>query len=72
MKITLDGEKIIPERFNIYGEPIISEEMTMLYKWKEDQLRRNPETEDVELIAEVSYEPDEFNVPIIYFDSVDG
>lgn len=72
MKITLDGENIIPERFNIYGEPIISEEMAMLYKWKEDQLRRNPETKDVLLIAEISYDTDDFSVPITEFNSVHG
>lgn len=72
MEITLEGETIIPERFNIYGEPIFSEEMTMLYEWKQDQIRRNPETKNFNLEFDISYELQDFTVSRDEFDTVEG
>lgn len=72
MKITLCGETIIPESFNVYGEPIFSKEMAMLYHWKQEQIRRNPKTTDFCLEAEISYEEQEFTIPRKMFDVVRG
>lgn len=72
MEITIQGETIIPESFDIYGQPIISKEMAMLYEWHERQVRRNPETKDFWLEAEISYEEQEFTVPREMFDTVKG
>lgn len=72
VQITLNGDTIIPESFNIYGEPILSEEMTTLYYWLEKQARRNPETEHFLLEVDVYYETQEFNVPISEFNTVEG
>lgn len=72
MEITIQGETIIPESFDIYGQPIISEEMAMLCRWKEEQVRRNPETKDFWLEAEISYEEQEFTIPREMLDTVKG
>ena len=72
MKITCQGETLIPESFNIYGEPIFSEETALLYTWRGRELSRNAENLSSYLPVEVSYEKREFTVPWTEFDTIEG
>ena len=72
MEITCQGEPLIPERFNIYGEPIFSEETAMLYTWKGRELSRNDKNSSSFLPVEVHYEKQEFTTSWTEFDTVQG
>ena len=72
MKITCQGETLIPKSFNIYGEPIFSEETAMLYTWRGRELSRNVKNLSSYLPVEVSYEKREFTVPWTEFDTIEG
>ena len=72
VKITYAGREIIPEKFNIYGEPILSIETSMLLKFEEERIRRNPGTKDFTLEVDVTYEEQDFWVPLKEFNTVEG
>lgn len=72
VKVTLLGETIIPESFNCYGHPNFTEEQLMLYRFKEEELKRQNGGEYTPLQAEIVYEERIFDVPRSTFDSVRG
>ena len=72
VKITYGGREILPEKFNIYGEPILSKESAWLLNFEEERIRRNPETKDFTLEVDVTYEEQDFWVPLKEFDTVEG
>lgn len=72
VKVTLLGEPIIPESFNIYGHPNFTEEQEMLYMFKEEELKRQNGGEYTSLKAEIIYEERTFDVPRSTFDTVRG
>lgn len=64
---------IIPESFDILGQPIISEEMALFFSWKyQEKMLSSGEKFSNEVPAVVVYEPEEFNIPKDEFDSVAG
>lgn len=72
VEVTVLGERLIPESFNIYGWPRFTEETTLLFEWRENERRRWPGKENFILKARVSYEERVFNVPRRQFDTVEG
>lgn len=72
VEVTVLGERLVPESFNIYGWPRFTEEATSLFKWREDEIRRWPNSENYSLKAKISYEERIFNVPRRLFDTVEG
>jgi len=69
--VTLDGEKIIPYKFNSFGEPYFTHEQERLYSFKEEELNRNSE-DFIPLYVTVQYEEKVFDVPRSSFDSIEG
>lgn len=67
--VTFKGKRLKPISFDILGQPIFSEEQSMLAMYQEEQVKR--ETGE-EIKAEISYEEREFNVPRACFDSYLG
>ena len=72
VKVTVNGEKVIPEGFDIYGQPFFSKEQCKMLEFKEEALRREMNDPNYELKAEVQYEEKMFDVPRTNFDSVNG
>lgn len=64
---------VTPEGFDIYGQPIISEEMCMFFACKyHETIQKYPDFFNSEVPAVVVYEPDIFSVPKSDFDSIEG
>ena len=72
VKVTLLGETIIPESFDLYGHPNFTEEQGMLYKFKEEEFKRQNGGEYTPLNAEIIYEERDFDVPRSTFDTIKG
>lgn len=71
--VYLQGHLIQPESFDACGNPIISEEMTKLFKARQQLASRNdPENNSEDIYARVCYEVQKFTVPKDEFDSVSG
>lgn len=69
--VTLDGEKLIPDRFNSFGEPFFTHEQERLYSFKEEELNRKSD-EFIPLEVTIQYEEKVFDVPRSSFDSIEG
>lgn len=72
VKVTVNGEKVVPAGFDIYGQPVFSKEQCKMIEFKEEALRREKNDPNYELKAEVQYEDKMFDVPRTNFDSVNG
>ena len=72
VKVTLLGEPIIPESFNIYGHPTFTEEQDMLFMFKREELTRQNGGKYTPLEAEIAYEESFFDVPRHTFDTIAG
>ena len=72
VKVTLLGEPIIPESFNIYGHPNFTEEQDMLFMFKREELTRQNCGKHTPLEAEIAYEESFFDVPRHTFDTIAG
>lgn len=72
MRITINGDKIKPSSFDIYGSPNFSKELALYYEWKEQEIRRKKGKDNFILKAEVTYEARAFDVPRDKFDSKEG
>lgn len=68
--VYLNGYLVNPQSFDIYGQPIIAEEMCQFFTWKYQETIET--TLCKEIPAVVIYEPDEFSVAQLNFDSVAG
>lgn len=72
VKVTVNGEEVVPTGFDIYGQPLFTKEQCELIEFKEEALRREMNDPNYELKAEVQYEEKMFDVPRTNFDSVNG
>lgn len=72
VRVTLLGEPVIPESFNCFGHPNFTEEQEMLYRFKEEELKRQNNGKYIPLKAEIVYEERIFDVPRSTFDTVTG
>jgi len=72
VKVRVNGEKVVPAGFDIYGQPVFSKEQCKMIEFKEEALRREKNDPNYELKAEVQYEDKMFDVPRTNFDSVNG
>ena len=72
VKVTVNGEKVVPAGFDIYGQPFFTKEQCKMFEFKEEELRREKNDNNFELKAEVTYEERMFDVPRTSFDSVNG
>ena len=72
VKVTLQGEQIIPESFNIYGHPNFTEEQQKLFMFAEEEFTRKNNGEYTPLKAEIVYEERIFEVPRSTFDTMNG
>lgn len=72
VKVTVNGEKVVPAGFDIYGQPFFSKEQCKMIEFKEEAFRREKNDKNFELKAEVTYEERMFDVPRTSFDSVNG
>lgn len=72
VKVTLLGEPLIPSSFNCYGHPNFTKEQEMLYRFKEEELKRQNGGEYVPLEAEITYEERVFDIAIPTFDTLQG
>lgn len=72
VKVTLLGEEIIPEAFDLYGHPEFTAEQYELYCFKEKELIRQKGGEHISLKPEITYEEQIFDVPRNTFDTVEG
>ena len=72
VKVLVQGEEWIPEKFNLYGEPLFSEEATLTYEEMEKELQDTFSDENFVLKAVVTYEEADFSVPRELYDSSDG
>ena len=72
VKVTLLGEPIIPESFDLYGHPNFTEEQKMLYLFKDQELKRQNGDKYIPLEVEITYEERVFEVPRSTFDTVTG
>ena len=70
--VTLLGEQIIPESFDIFGHPNFTNEQQMLYLFKENEIRRLNNGKDISLYAEIRYKERKFYVSRNYFDTIKG
>lgn len=71
VKVTLLGKSIIPASFDFLGHPNFTEEQAMLFKFKEDELKRQNGKKYI-LNAQIIYEERIFDVPRNTFDSING
>lgn len=69
VKITHLGKRIIPYSFNIYGEPVFTNQQMMIFTYKNGGIKQN-DIEDIEL--QVSYEERHFDVPEHTFNTLEG
>lgn len=72
VKVTLLGEPIIPASFDSYGHPNFTEEQEMLYRFKEYEINRFSNSNNILLAAEITYEENFFDVSREIYDSVSG
>ena len=72
VKVTLEGEPIIPCSFDEDGHPNFTEEQYMLYVYKKYELKRQNGGEYVPLYLDVTYEERKFDVPREKFDTITG
>ena len=72
VKVTVNGEKVVPVGFDFYGQPFFTKEQCKMLEFKEETLRREKNDNNFELKAEVTYEERMFDVPRTSFDSVNG
>ena len=72
VKVTVNGEKVVPAGFDIYGQPVFTKEQCKMFEFEEEALRREKNDNNFELKAEVTYEERMFDVPRTSFDSVNG
>lgn len=72
MRITINGDKIKPTSFDIYGSPNFPKELAIYYDLKEQEIRRNEAKKNYVLKAEISYEQRVFDIPKDKFDSKEG
>lgn len=72
IRITINGDKIKPTSYDIYGSPEFPKELVEYYNWKEQEIRIKNGKKDFILKAEVSYEERPFDIPTECFDSKEG
>ena len=72
IRITINGDKIKPTSYDIYGSPEFPKELVEYYNWKEQEIRIKNGKKDFILKAEVSYEERPFDIPTKCFDSKEG
>lgn len=72
IRITINGDKIKPTSYDIYGSPEFPKELVEYYNWKEQEIRIKNGKKDFILKAEVSYEERTFDIPTECFDSKEG
>ena len=72
VKVSLEGEPIIPCSFDEDGHPNFTEEQYMLYVYKKYELKRQNGGEYVPLYLDVTYEERKFDVPREKFDTITG
>lgn len=71
VKVTLNGETLIPESFDIYGHPNFTYEQERLFSFKQNELERKA-GKYVPLKAKIEYEERIFDVPRSSFDTIEG
>ncbi len=71
VKVKLLGKRIYPISFNLFGEPIFTNEQRDLYMYKEVEIRRERNA-CFTLNAEITYVERKFDVERDSFDSIDG
>lgn len=72
VEVTILGEKLIPESFDIYGWPIFTEEAVELFRWKENEIRRLLGEDEFRLKANILYEEKIFEISRREFDTIKG
>ena len=69
VKVSFQGEQIIPLSFDIFGHPNFTKEQTRIFRLKQAEISR--ESKDNSLpVVEISYEERVFDKPKNYFDSI--
>ena len=69
--VSLCGERLYPKKFNIFGEPIFTEEVCDLFEWKERALERR-HGKDFRLTALVTYDGSKVHINPHEVNSLDG
>ena len=69
--VSLCGERLYPKKFNIFGEPIFTEEVCDLFEWKERALERI-HGKDFRLTALVTYDGAKVHINPHEVNSLDG
>ena len=72
VKVTLQGETLIPISFDFYGHPNFTAEQEKLCMFKEEELRRESGNKYATLEAEIVYVERTFDVPRSTFDEIQG
>lgn len=72
VKVTLQRKKIIPSSFDCYGHPNFTMEQAMLYRFKEEELKRKNGGKYTPLEVRITYEERIFDVPRSAFDTIGG
>ena len=69
--VSLCGKRLYPEKFNISGEPIFTEEVCDLFEWKERELERI-HGKDFSLTALVTYGDSKVHIDLYKVNSLEG
>lgn len=71
VKVMIEGEEIVPCSFDCFGKPHFTSEQVMLCTYgKEEKYRKYGSDSELEMI--VQYEEAPFNIPLKYFDTLEG